>query len=139
MPATIIHRMARKWPSAFFGFISLCLFLCAASSRGQSVSLAWNPGPSGGTAGYFLYYGTASGKYSARIDVGTNTVVTLSGLTVGQTYYFVATAYSSVRIEGLPSNEASFVVPNPASSLLAPQLAAVSPSSATPGTPVFIY
>jgi hypothetical protein len=139
MRATVMHQPARKWPSAFIGFIVSCLLLCASSSRGQSVSLAWNPGPSGGTGGYFLYYGTNSSNYSARIDVGTNTVVTLSGLTVGPTYYFVVTAYDSARIEGLPSNQASFVVPNAASSLLAPQLAAVSPSSAMPGTPVFIY
>ncbi|HXC99333.1 MAG TPA: IPT/TIG domain-containing protein [Verrucomicrobiae bacterium] len=139
MRISIIARPARKWLSAFIGFIILCLALHAASSHAQNVSLAWNPGPSGGTAGYFLYYGTNSSKYSARIDVGTNTVVTLSSLTVGQTYYFAVSAYNSARIEGLPSNQASFVVPNSGSPLLAPQLNAVSPSSGTPGTPVFIY
>ena len=139
MRIPIIVRPARKWHSAFIGFILSCLLLCAASSRAQSVSLAWNPGSSGGTAGYFLYYGTNSSKYSARIDVGTNTVVTLSSLTVGQTCYFAVSAYNSARIESLPSSQASFVVPNTASSFLAPQLAAISPSSAMPGTPVFIY
>jgi hypothetical protein len=139
MCAIVIHRPARKWPAAIASFILLFLGLGVATSRAQSVSLAWNPGPSGGTAGYYLYYGTNSGTYSARLDVGTNTVVTLSSLTVGQTYYFAVNAYNSARIEGLPSNQASFVVPNTGSPLLAPQLAAVSPSSAIQGAPVFIY
>ena len=113
--------------------------LCRLFPRPERFTGPVNPGPSGGAAGYFIYYGTNSGKYTAHIDVGTNTVVTLSSLMVGQTYYFAVTAYNSARIEGLPSNQASFVVPNTTSSLLAPQLAAVSPSSGMPGTPVFIY
>jgi Immunoglobulin I-set domain/Fibronectin type III domain len=138
MRAAIILERGRKSPAVLIGFILSCLLLCASSTRGQSVSLTWNPGPSGTTAGYYLYYGTNISSYSARIDVGTNTVATLTGLTIGQTYYFVVTAYNSARIESLPSNQASFVVPNTSSSL-APQLAAVSPSSATPGAQVFIY
>ncbi len=139
MCKTIVHKPARKWPAALVCFIFLFLGLSIASSHAQSVSLAWNPNTSGGTAGYFLYYGTNSSKYSARIDVGTNTVVTLSALTAGRTYYSAVSAYNSARIEGLPSSQASFVVPNTGSLLLAPQLAAVSPSSAMQGTPVFIY
>jgi hypothetical protein len=138
MRAAIIHQRGRKTSAILVGFILSCLLFCASSTRGQSVSLAWSPGPAGTTAGYYLYYGTNIDSYSARIDVGTNTVATLSGLTIGQTYYFVVTAYNSARIESLPSNQASFVVPNTSSSV-GPQLAAVSPASAAPGAQVFIY
>jgi hypothetical protein len=138
MRSTIIQSRSGKRPSAPAAFILLSLFLCAVSLRGQSVSLAWRPDPSGTAAGYYIYYGTTSGNYPARIDVGTNTVVTLSGLTPGQTDYFVVTAYNSARIEGPPSNQASFVVPNPASTL-APQLTAVIPASSPPGAQVFLY
>jgi hypothetical protein len=138
MRNTIIESSRRRWPAITAVFMPALLFLCAFSSRGQSVSLGWNPGPPATTAGYYLYYGATSGKYSTRIDVGTNTVVTLSGLSPGQTEYFVVTAYSFARIESLPSNEASFVVPNLASGL-APQLSAVSPASAPPGAAIYIY
>lgn len=125
----------RKWRCAVFSFLILCL--SALSSRAQSVSLAWNPGPPASTAGYFLYLGTISGNYTTRIDVGTNTVATISGLVAGQIYYFVVTAYNSARVESLPSNEATFVAPAGGSGGL--QLAAVSPASASPGTQVLIY
>jgi hypothetical protein len=138
MRSTIIQSRSGKRPAAPAAFILLSLFLCAVSSQGQSISLAWSPGTAGTTAGYYLYYGTNSGSYPTRIDVGTNTVATLTGLAPGQTEYFVVTAYNSARIEGPPSNVASFVVPTPVSTL-APQLTAVSPASGPPGAQVFLY
>jgi hypothetical protein len=120
------------------GFLLFGLFLCAAPARGQSVSLAWNPDTSGAAIGYYLYFGTNSAALSSRIDVGTNILATISGLAVGKTYYFVVTAYDSARVESPPSNETSFVVPT-TPSVLTPQLAAVTPSSATPGANVCVY
>jgi hypothetical protein len=133
--AVLKNPPGRRWPGFILAFVGSFLFL--VSSRGQSVSLAWNPGPSGDT-GYYIYYGTHSGSYSAKIDVGTNTIATLSGLTIGQTYYFAVTGYNSARMESLPSNQASFVVPS-TPSVLAPQLTTVSPTTAPPGAQVFIY
>ncbi len=78
----------------------------------QSVSLSWNPNPDTNVVGYALYVGHTSGNYSSRIDVGTNTTSTLSGLSNGATFYFVATAYDSSDVESAPSNEAQFVAPS---------------------------
>jgi hypothetical protein len=51
------------------------------------------------------------GRYTTFVDVGTNTQSTLTNLTPGETYYFVATAYASDGQESLPSNEVSYTVP----------------------------
>ena len=60
----------------------------------STVTLGWNPSPSTGVAGYFIYYGTSSGNYSFQVPVYGATNLTLN-LTTGQTYYFAATAFDS--------------------------------------------
>jgi hypothetical protein len=84
---------------------------CAIALGSQSVSLQWNPNTDTNVAGYALYIGTTSGDYTSRIDVGTNTVSTISGLTNGTTYYFVTTDYDSEDVESTPSNQAEYVTP----------------------------
>jgi hypothetical protein len=55
-----------------------------------------------------LYYGSTSGSYIARIDVGTATTSTITGLMSGQTYYFAVTAYDRTdNVESPFSNEVS--------------------------------
>jgi hypothetical protein len=57
--------------------------------------------------GYWLYYGTQSGTYITRIDVGMVTACTLE-LTNGETYYFAVTAYDRTeQVESVFSNEVS--------------------------------
>jgi hypothetical protein len=68
--------------------------------------------------GYWLYYGPASGSYIARIDVGTATTYTITGLASDQTYYFAVTAYDRTdNVESPFSNEVgitlSSVQPSP--------------------------
>jgi hypothetical protein len=75
------------------------------------VSLAWDPPPKVGLAGYALYVGRGDGTYPKRIDVGSNTTVTLTGLTAGQTNCFVVRAYNTAGLEGPASTEADFVAP----------------------------
>ena len=62
--------------------------------------------------GYTLYYGTNSGSYQTRIDVGSQTYATIQVSTDGATYFFVASAYTVEGVESLPSNEVSYTVPN---------------------------
>src|SRR5689334_3286847 len=50
------------------------------AAGGQTVSLAWDPATNSATAGYAFYYGPSSSNYTTRIDAGTNTTLTLTGL-----------------------------------------------------------
>jgi len=56
-------------------------------------------------AGYKLYYGTAAGVYARSVDVGNVAAYNLTGLTKGQAYYLVVTAYNAARTESVQSNE----------------------------------
>ena len=75
------------------------------------VTLEWDPSPDAWVSGYALHYGTASSNYTIRIDVGNATSCTITNLTPGVTYYFVATAYATDGQESLPSNEVAYTVP----------------------------
>ncbi len=86
------------------------LRVAVACAEGD-VSLVWLPSPSSQTAGYALYYGSASEFYNWRVDVGTNTSATITNLPGGLTYFVVVT-YDGDGVESLPSNEISYLVPN---------------------------
>jgi len=88
---------------------AMVLAHCGAARGG--VTLAWDPSPDSGVAGYMVYYGAASGVYSSWLDMGTNTVVTVSNLAAGLTYHFVVTAYSPAGVESAPSGEVTYLVP----------------------------
>ena len=72
---------------------------------GQNITLMWNPSPGTDVSGYAIYRGTNSGAYTTRFDAGNRTSLTVSNLTAGVNYYFVATAYIASGLESLPSNE----------------------------------
>jgi len=82
-----------------------------------SLTLAWNPSPSPGIAGYLLYYGTASEEYSGQVDAGTNLYATADNLSDGETYFFNVTAYDKSGVESPPAGEITFFVPGPLSNL----------------------
>jgi hypothetical protein len=98
-------RKARFWHA--LAVWSASALLCSGA---QNVMLAWLPSPSQ-VAGYRLYYGTASGVYTSRVDVGPNTSFTVTGLTAGQTYYFSATSYAANGTESAYAPEVSFIAP----------------------------
>lgn len=87
------------------------LFLLAQLAKG--VTLEWDPSPDAWVAGYAIHHGTASSNYTVRVDVGTNLTATITNLTAGTTYYFIATAYTADGQESLPSNEVAYTVPYP--------------------------
>jgi len=76
--------------------------------RGATVTLAWNA--SAGAAGYHLYYGGVSQKYTNMVDAGGATNCTVTGLNVGITYYFAVTAYDVVGLESPFSPEISYTI-----------------------------
>jgi hypothetical protein len=88
--------------------LGLPLLLLTAHTLTAQVPLAWNPSPSATADGYRLYYGAQSRTYTAGLDVGPVTTYTVAGLTSGQIYYFVVTAYDSTDgSESAVSNEVS--------------------------------
>ena len=81
----------------------IALFLTVSTVVFASqITLAWDRNSEPDVAGYNIYYGTESGNYQYKVDVGNNTSCTISSLEEDTTYFFAATAYSS------PLNESDF-------------------------------
>ncbi len=82
-----------------------------ASPQGTGhVTLTWVGSPSPDVAGYNIHIGTTSGVYTTTVNAGLVTQYDLSGLTIGQTDYFVVKAVSTSGVESVNSNEVSLVV-----------------------------
>jgi hypothetical protein len=77
-----------------------------------AVSLNWTPSASA-YSGFNVYRGTASGGPYTRVDssVIATTSYTDSGVTQGQTYYYVATEVDSTGLESTYSSEVSATIP----------------------------
>lgn len=99
----------------FLAILSLLLFtprVCPAAE----VTLAWDPNQEPTVSGYRVYYGTFSYYYTAVVDVGDQTALTITGLLPGVTYFFSATAYSSNGDESCFSGEIAYTVPGASTS-----------------------
>lgn len=83
----------------------------AGANSGGTATLQWTTPASnidGATmtvAGYKIYYGTEAGVYTNVIDVGKVNTYTVSGLSVGNTYFFAVTAYDANGVESDPTDE----------------------------------
>ena len=75
------------------------------------VLIKWNPNHEDDLAGYKIYYGTHSRRYSNAVDVGLVTSYTISNLETGKNYYFALTAYDTSGNESYFSNEVSVFIP----------------------------
>ena len=112
--------------SVIFLILVLILGGCGGGGGGASTSgggggagtikLAWDApttnsdgSPLTDLAGYYVYYGTASGVYGPAVDAKTVTTYTLTGLTPGQTYFIAVTAYDTSQNQSQLSNEVSGV------------------------------
>lgn len=106
-----------------------------ANEGDGSVTLAWSPAASGPAAqGYLVYYGPASGTYTAQIATGTATNWMVTGLTNGVPVYFAIVASNALGYS-LPSNErnATPVAPGQLRNLLAWDFTAAGGNAATDG------
>jgi hypothetical protein len=92
-------------------FFIAALSFCGTAMGSQDVTLAWDPSGDTNVVGYAIYYGTNSSNYTARLDAGGNSAISVSGLTEGVTYFFVVTAYDATGDESDPSNEIAYIVP----------------------------
>jgi fibronectin type 3 domain-containing protein len=75
----------------------------------SSATLTWDPNTETDLASYRVYRSTTPGVYGtaiATVPAGASGY-TVTGLTVGTTYYFRITAVDSESNESLPSNEVS--------------------------------
>jgi hypothetical protein len=91
--------------------INLAVMLASTAYGAGTATLAWNPSTSPNVAGYYVYYGGASGTYTNKLFVGNANSVTINTLVAGKTYYFAMTSYTTAGTESMLSNEASYSVP----------------------------
>ena len=76
-------------------FVAAFALLKTAASYAAAVTLEWDANGDSVTAGYYVYYGTESGKYSGNVDVGKSTSAIVNLTDPGATYYFAVQAYSA--------------------------------------------
>lgn len=116
------------------GVVVLLLFQAIRAFAGQA-NLAWDASSSSSVAGYNVYYGQASGSYSSKLSVPNQTSYAVTGLSDGQTYYFVVTARDASGNESPRSNEIKYAVPSstaaPLPSFTASPTSGVAPLSVT--------
>ena len=98
------------WPDLAAPLLLWLAMLCPAFAE-KSVTLTWPANPEPDIAGYFVYYGAASGAYTNAVDAGIVTTNTVPGLVEGTTYYFTVTAYNTLGLESDPATEVSFTIP----------------------------
>jgi len=107
----------------------LMVLLFSMWARAAQVTLAWDPNTESDLAGYRIHYGTASGVYTASVEVDkATTTCTIPNLSAGQTYYFAASAFNASGASSGYSNEVSYTVDSPN---LAPATPAVPSGTAT--------
>ncbi len=92
--------------------LSFVLILTPSLAGAAQVSLAWKASTSPDVAGYKMHYGNYSGSYQYTVNVGKSTSSTISGLVIGETYYFAVTAFDTKGGESDYSNEVTYNVPD---------------------------
>ena len=101
-------RSLRIFSTLTITLVALLNFHALPANAQASAALAWNPVLGSGATGYALYYGTASHSYTRRLDAGTATQATVTGLTPGVPYFFAVTGYTAAGVESDFSTETSF-------------------------------
>jgi hypothetical protein len=102
-----------KAAALYFLLFPLLIIVTHSNAYAADVTLAWDPNSEPDLAGYVLYWGTSSRSYTFSDDVGNTTTHTISGLSVGQTYYITVTAFDNSANESGYSNEVVHTIPAP--------------------------
>jgi len=92
---------------------------CFATAGDGIANFSWLPNTESDLAGYKIHYGiNPNGPYDSVVDAGNPPPVdgrikgSVSGLTEGVTYYFVATAYNTSGLESEFSSEVTYTCPS---------------------------
>jgi hypothetical protein len=89
---------------------ALIMSVVAINTYAGQASLLWDY-TSSGAAGFALYCGTSSARYSSRVDVGNTTSYTITGMMDGATYFCAVVAYDATKAESPYSNEVRIDTP----------------------------
>jgi FG-GAP-like repeat/Bacterial Ig domain len=114
-----VNRLLGKVMNAAALIWGILFAVCApVETRGAStVTLVWDASTDPTAVGYFVYYGTGTRAYTNKLDAGSATTLTISGLQAGTLYYFAATTYNATGLESDYSAETVYTTP-----LLTPNL-----------------
>src|SRR5262245_447115 len=107
MDRTAARGLARTCFRVAF-IIAAFLLLTTAYGEAASVTLEWDRNADGITTGYFVYYGTESGKYLGTIDVGSSTSAVVNINDPNADYYFAVQAYSATGEKSPLSTEVAW-------------------------------
>ncbi len=116
------------------GFFLMSIFSLTGPVFAAQIRISWNPNSESDLAGYRIYYGTSSKSYSGIVDVGNETIFTLTGLTSGTTYFIAVTAYDTSFNQSGYSNEVSGIAIDPEPLLPSPP-PTITPSPIPEPTP----
>lgn len=110
----VVKKLAR--PASIRRFALCCVATLGLSLaqmvHGQtSVVLGWTPPADNSVAGFYVYYGTASGQYTTKIDAGSAFTYKVPNLTPGLNYFFIVSSYDINGVESTPSAEAELSLP----------------------------
>ena len=100
------------------GICAALILVTTVAIGAVSVTVAWNPNPEPDIAGYKVYVGTNSDRYSTVVDAGNRTSQVISNLAAGWTYFFAASAYDTTGLESELSPGVSYTVPVPSPELI---------------------
>lgn|GEM_PF-1236688 len=92
-------------------FLIVLINLFTQFAYASGVMVSWVESSESNVAGYLVYYGTASHKYTSDVNAGTFTSVAIDGLTAGVTYYFAVTAYDNSGNQSAYSQEVQVTIP----------------------------
>jgi hypothetical protein len=123
MTRTEFSRTAVKFRSTLLAVVVMTMVMAAlhvwaTTAEAAQGTLAWSATttntdgtPITGLAGYNVYFGSVSGSYQQKVDVGNVTSYMLSNLADGSTYYFATSAYNTAGQESALSKELSKTFP----------------------------
>lgn len=98
-PVFIKYRL--QWRAIWLCLLFILPFSVPGADR--SVRVAWDPNPEANIKGYRIYHGAVTAGSTNMMDVGLNTVGSVTNLSYNTRYFFYVTAYNEYDLESDPS------------------------------------